>query len=87
MLQDAVIVTAGYCAINHLAANKKLFQFARDLPMAFAFFKCAPCRRGIPTQSVIRAVVGVERGPLPSGMCGAPGPLSTCHSALPPPVR
>ncbi|MEJ1281755.1 hypothetical protein NN561_012705 [Cricetulus griseus] len=37
--------------------------------------------------SFIRAVVGVERGPLPPGMCGVLGPLSACHSALGPPGK
>lgn len=49
--------------------------------MAFAFFKSAPHRRGKPTQSFIGAGVGVERGPLPSGMCGSQTPL-----ALPAPL-
>lgn len=36
--------------------------------MAFAFFKCAPGRRGIPTQSFIRSEVGAEHDTSPSGM-------------------
>lgn len=44
--------------------------------MAFAFFKCAPRRRSIPTQSFIRAEVGAEHDPLPSGMYGSPFPTS-----------